>query len=40
MDACVVYKWVEKGAAPESLVGYSFIIKGKVDMEKNLVFLE
>ena len=31
MDACAVYEWVEEGVLhPENLVGFSFIIKGKV----------
>lgn len=36
-DACEVYKWMgERMLCPESLVGYSFIIKGKVGRGKLL----
>ena len=40
MDACAVYEWVEEGVLhPENLVGFSFIIKGKVARGRTLSFL-
>ena len=34
MDACAVYEWVEEGVLYPENLGFSFIIKGKVDRER------